>query len=83
MVCFGDGPLGDFRGGEHVFVMFANANGSLEGEFAATIREVAPAEIRDDVVSALVDHVSLGRSLTEVEESLARCRRRRLLMVVP
>jgi hypothetical protein len=78
-VCFGDGPLADFADGEHVFVAVGTRSGALEHEFAARLRDLDPELVPDEVLLELVDHVPLGSTIEEVEESLAHVRRRRLV----
>jgi hypothetical protein len=82
-VCFGDGPCGDLRHRDHVFVHICNANGSIEYEFAATVREISADAVTAEGFEALVEHVPLGRSLAEVEQAMATLRRRRLLALTP
>ncbi len=81
-VCFGDGPLADFADGEHVFVDVGTGSGTLQHEFAARLRDLAPELVSNELLLELVDHVSLGRTVEEVEESLARLRQRRLVALV-
>jgi hypothetical protein len=81
-VCFGDGPLADFADGEYVFVTVGTGSGTLEHEFAARLRDLEPDLVTDGLLLELVDHVSLGVTVEEVEESLARLRQRRLVALV-
>jgi hypothetical protein len=81
-VCFGDGPLADFADRDHVFVDVGTGSGTLEHEFAARLRDLVPELVADELLLDLVDHVSLGLTVEEVEESLDRMRQRRLVALV-
>jgi hypothetical protein len=82
-VCFGDGPLADLADREHVFVDVGTGDGALHEEFAAQVRELDPELVADQLIVELVDHVSLGHTLNEVQVSLAGLRERRLLALEP
>lgn len=82
-VCFGDGPLADLADREHVFVDVGTGNGTMEDEFAARVSELLPELVADQLILDLVDYVSLGRTLEEVQAALARFRQRRLLALNP
>ena len=82
-VCFGDGPLADIADRERVFVDVGTGDHTLVDEFAARVTELAPELVSDEVILDLVDHVALGRTLEEVQESLSRYRQRRLLALNP
>jgi hypothetical protein len=81
-VCFGDGPCRDLRHRDHVFVHICNANGSIEYEFAATVREITADAVSAEGFEALVEHIPLGRTLVEVEQAMAVIRSRRLLALI-
>ena len=81
-VCFGDGPLADFADREHVFVDVGTGSGTLQHEFAARVRDLVPDLVGNELLLELVDHVSLGTTFAEVEQSLARLRQRRLVALV-
>ena len=82
-VCFGDGPLADIADREHVFVDVGTGDHTLVDEFAARVTELAPDLVADEVILDLVDYVTLGRTVEEVQESLRRYRQRRLLALNP
>ena len=74
--------LADFADGEYVFVTVGTGSGTWEHEFAARLRDLEPELVADELLLELADHVSLGLTVEEVEESLARLRQRRLVALV-
>ncbi|HEY3670272.1 MAG TPA: hypothetical protein VGN51_05010 [Acidimicrobiia bacterium] len=80
-VCFGDGALADLADGEYCFVAVGTGSGTLEHEFAARLRDLTPELVSDELLLELLDHVPLGPTVVEVEESLARQRQRRLVVL--
>ena len=82
-VSFGDGPLADLADREHVFVDVGTGEGALRDEFAARLRELDAARVADELILELAGHVSLGRTLEEVQSSLAGLRKRRLVALEP
>jgi hypothetical protein len=81
-VCFGDGRLADLGDREYVFVDVGTGSGTLQHEFAARLRDLVPELVSDELLLVLVDHVSLGLTVEEVEKSLARMRQRRLVALM-
>jgi hypothetical protein len=80
MVCFGDVLPPIAADGTRVFLAVHEiAGGPALAEMAATLRDVAADEIDPNAVLDLLEHVSLGRSMDEVNAAIARHRRRRLV----
>ena len=76
--CFGDDGLVEVLDGERVAATVHRiANGPPLFEFWATVRTVAPDKVDPEVLSELLAHVSLGRTLSEVQHSLDDQRQRR------
>jgi hypothetical protein len=83
LLCFGDGSLAGLRDGEHVFVDITNANGSLEDEFAATLREARADQVDPRAFNQLVENLPLGWTRAEMESALTRLHARRLVLLQP
>jgi hypothetical protein len=78
LYCFGDDGLADVVDGERVAATVHRiANGPPLFGFSATVRTVVPAEVDPEVLSELLAHVPLGRTLSEVQHSLDDHRQRR------
>jgi hypothetical protein len=83
LVCFGDGALRDVADGTRVrAAVHEIAGGPLLAEFYATARTAANDDVDAGAFTGLLDHVSLGRNATEVDESLAEQRSSRRLLIL-
>lgn len=79
--CFGDEGFAEVLDGERVAVTVHRiADGPPLFEFWATVRTVAPDKIDPEVLSELLAHVPLGRTLTEVQHSIDDQRQRRRIV---
>jgi hypothetical protein len=85
LVCFGDDGLASVPDGARVSVAIHEiAGGALLAQFGASLRWLAPNEVGMHALIELLEHVSLGRSLDEVEVQLAEQRAtRRIVELVP
>ena len=87
LVCFGDGFLANVADRARVAVSIheiAGAGGHLLANFGASLRQLAPEEVDMNALSELLEHVTLGRTLEEVELNLAKHRAaRRIVELVP
>jgi len=85
LVCFGDDGLSDVRDGTHVSLSVHEIAGGPElASLGAMVRSLPPAEVDDAALGELLAHVSLGRTLDEVNASLERHRQgRRIVALVP
>lgn len=87
LVCFGDGVLADVPDQARVVVSIheiAGAGGHLITSFGASLRQLTPPEVDMNALSELLEHVSLGSTLGEVEAKLAELRSvRRVVELVP
>jgi hypothetical protein len=81
-VCFGDGALADLADREYCFVAVGTGGGTMEHEFAARLRDLRPDLVNDELLLELVDHVPLGQTVSEMEETLAHERQRRLVALM-
>ena len=76
--CFGDEGLAEALDGERVAATVHRiANGPPLFGFSAIVRTVAPDKVDPEVLSELLAHVPLGRTLSEVQHSLDDQRQRR------
>jgi hypothetical protein len=83
LYCFGDDELREVADGTRVqAALHRIASGPPVVTFGATVRTVAPDDVEREVLLELLEHVPLGRSLDEVDESVARHRERRVVMLV-
>ena len=84
LVCFGDRELAAVPDGTRVTAAVHEiAGGSSLVEFGATLREIPSDDIPVSALAELLDHVSLGRDLAEVDAGFAAHRRRRVVELVP
>lgn len=78
LVCFGDDGLASVPDGSRVsLAVHEIAGGEMLATFSATMRELAPDAIDTNALVELLAHVSLGRTLAEVEANLEAQRSRR------
>jgi hypothetical protein len=84
LVCFGDDGLASVPDGSRVSVAVHEiAGGQMLATFPATVRRLAPDAIDTNALVELLEHVSLGRTLAEVEARLdVQRRQRRVLELV-
>lgn len=84
LVCFGDRQLAEVAHGTRVRVAVHEiAGGPMLTEFAATLRDVPSDELDTGAIAVLLDHVSLGRDTAEIDQTMARHRARRLVVLEP
>lgn len=84
LYCFGDGELRDVADGTRVqAALHRIAFGPPVVTFGATVRTVASADVEREALLELLAHVPLGRSLEQVEQSVACHRERRVVALVP
>lgn len=80
IVCFGDELPDDAVNGRQVFVSVHEiAGGPALADFTGTVHDVDASDLDANAVLELLDHVSLGRTMPEVERAIARHRARRLV----
>ena len=78
LVCFGDDGLASVPDGSRVSVAVHEiAGGHTLATFTASVRRLAPDAIDTNTLVELLAHVSLGRSLEEVEANLEAQRHER------
>ena len=81
LVCFGDDGLASIPDGSRVVLSVHEiAGGVALATFAASVRELAPDAIDRNALIELLEHVSLGRNLAEVEATLEVHRRQRRVL---
>jgi hypothetical protein len=79
--CFGDAGLAEVLDGERVAATVHRiADGPPLFEFWATVRTVAPDKVDPEVLSELLEHMPLGRTLSEVQHSLDDQRQHRRIV---
>jgi hypothetical protein len=84
LVCFGDGQLRDVPSGTRVWASVHEiAHGPPLVSFPALLRQVDADAVDTNAVVELLDHISLGRTSTEVARALDAHRHRRILELVP
>lgn len=85
LVCFGDKGLSRISNGAAVSATIrAIANGDPLCTFPAHLRELRGEDITNEVMLELLEHVSLGHTLTEVAANLEKQRTgRRVVAIVP
>jgi hypothetical protein len=80
MVVFGDDLPAGATNGRQVFVTIHEiAGGPALAEMNLTLHDVSADELDPNAVLELLEHVSLGRTTKEVDESITLHRRRRLV----
>jgi hypothetical protein len=78
VVCFGDDGLASVPDATRVSVAVHEiAGGAALATFPASLRTLAPEEVDTNVLVELLAHVSLGRTLAEVEANVEAQRRQR------
>jgi len=83
LVCFGDRELVAVPDGSRVMAAIHEiAGGPLLVEFGATLRTVGPGDVEASALYELLDHVSLGHDLDEIEAAFLAHSRRRLVELV-
>ena len=82
-VCFGDDALADLADGEYCFVAVGTGSGTMEDEFAARLHDLRPELVSDELLLEILEHVPLGPTVAEVEQTLAHQRQRRLVVLTP
>jgi hypothetical protein len=85
LVCFGDDGLASVPDGSRVSLSVHEiAGGQVLATFPASVRQLAPDAIDTNTLVELLAHVSLGRTLDEVEASIdAQRHERRVIELVP
>ena len=85
LVCFGDDGLASVSDGSRVSVAVHEiAGGQVLATFSASVHQLAPDAIDTNALVELLAHVSLGRTLAEVEANIdAQRHQRRVLELVP
>lgn len=85
LVCFGDDGLSSVPDGTRVtLAVHEIAGGHMLATFAASLREVDPDAVDTNALVEALGHVSLGRTLAEVEANIDKHRRtRRIVELVP
>lgn len=85
LICFGDESLAKVAEGALVSVSIHEiAGGRLVSAFSSSLHELAPEMVNTNAFLELLDHVSLGRTMEEVEAHLADERaHRRIVELVP
>ena len=82
LVCFGDELPAGATNGRHVFVSvheIMGSGGHALARLSGTIRDVDPVSVEPNAILDLLEHVSLGRTTQEVDDSIRRHRQRRLV----
>jgi hypothetical protein len=84
-VCFGDDGLSSVPDGSRVsLAVHEIAGGQALAPFSASLHRLAPDAIDTNALIELLGHVSLGRTLAEVEASIeAQRHQRRVIELVP
>jgi hypothetical protein len=83
MVCFGDRELAAVPDGAFVRASIHEiAGGPLLAEFGATLRTIDPGDVAASALYELLDHVSLGHDLAEIDAAFLAHRRRRIVELV-
>ena len=83
LVCFGDGMLADVVDETPVRVAVHEiAGGPVLAEFSARVHTATVDEVNPSACASLLDHVSLGRTSDEVEQSLERHLSSRRLVIL-
>jgi hypothetical protein len=82
IVCFGDELPPGAHDGRRVFVTVHEiAGGQALATLTGTVRDLDVDDTDPNTVLELLDHVSLGRTMTEVQAAIEQHRRRRLVAV--
>lgn len=80
LVCFGDElPAGAVEGRDVFVNVHEIAGGPALANLSGRVHVVRADDVDANAVLELLDHVSLGRTAAEVDASLARHRRRRIV----
>ena len=83
LVMFGDEELSTMADGAHVIVTIHEIyDGPPLASFAATLCDVAPADVDAAALEELLAHVSLGHDLAEVDGHLREIRAHRRVVVL-
>jgi hypothetical protein len=83
LVCFGDNGLAKVPDGGRVSVSIHEiAGGQARETFSASLRRLAPDEIDMNALAELLAHVSLGRTIEEVQASLDEQRAHRRVVEI-
>jgi hypothetical protein len=85
LVCFADDGLADVPDSTRVSVSIHEiAGGHLLATFGASLRRIAPGAVAMNSVVDLLEHIPLGRTLSEVQVQLDDQRdHRRIIELVP